>query len=382
MAMRSNPTLFLITCKGCREVFDNSRKPFSLNCSPGHRLCEKCLDDYTRKFCPQCRKPILNRGGLRVDKPTLERAMKAKAAEFSVGGGTGNSTENLFTSSLTSDHSFSACQRCKNPADTYKMVCPHCSQLVCQKCASQDLNDYVPQLQMAFSRYLDLLKSVNEEVDKHIRAEQIKIDKFFEERKREAKNQLMTSVATLNLSKKREEAENLLTEINRMAMDDVFEADTSSSISLENDFQTLCNLVLRAEKVRKSQVMEPDIDFSEAVVHMEHFQEKVQNRSERFCKRPISFSLGSGLDQVEKRVFDQLFAPAPQLSQTRKFRHSSSHNLEQDAYGSRPLGSRFSSRSSTLTATSNPSLRRNSSFQNLIGTPLRPRKPSLGFNKI
>ena len=119
---------------------------------------------------------------------------------------------------------------------------------------------------------------MNEEVDKHIRAEQIKIDKFFEERKREAKNQLMTSVATLNLSKKREEAENLLTEINRMAMDDVFEADTSSSISLENDFQTLCNLVLRAEKVRKSQVMEPDIDFSEAVVHMEHFQEKVQNR--------------------------------------------------------------------------------------------------------
>ena len=66
MAMRSNPTLFLVTCKGCRETFGNDRKPFALNCSPGHRLCEKCLDDYSRKFCPQCRKPILNR----VRKPT------------------------------------------------------------------------------------------------------------------------------------------------------------------------------------------------------------------------------------------------------------------------------------------------------------------------
>ena len=123
---------------------------------------------------------------------------------------------------------------------------------------------------------------MNEEVEKHVRAEQVKIDKFFEERKREAKNQLLTSVAQLNLSKKREEAEMLLTELDRMANDEVFEGDNNgadkNSISVEQDFQSMCNLVLRAEKVRKNQVMEPDIDFSEAVVHMEHFQEKVQNR--------------------------------------------------------------------------------------------------------
>ena len=115
---------------------------------------------------------------------------------------------------------------------------------------------------------------MSEEAEKHMRAEHQRIEKFFEERKREAKNQLISSIAQLNLSKKKEEAENLLTEIERMNLD--FGHENISSV--EQDFQLACNLVLRAEKVRKAQVLESDIDFSEAVVHLEHFQEKIMSR--------------------------------------------------------------------------------------------------------
>ena len=61
-----------------------------------------------------------------------------------------------------------------------------------------------------FSRYEELLKSVSDEVDKHVRAEQLKIDKYYEDRKREAKNQLLTSANLLNLHKKQEDTQLIL----------------------------------------------------------------------------------------------------------------------------------------------------------------------------
>ena len=61
MASRGNVTQFLITCRSCKECFSNSRKPFLLNCQPGHRMCEVCLENPTKRLCPTCRKPISNR---------------------------------------------------------------------------------------------------------------------------------------------------------------------------------------------------------------------------------------------------------------------------------------------------------------------------------
>ena len=122
-------------------------------------------------------------------------------------------------------------------------------------------------------RYEELLKSISEEVDKHVRAEQLKIDKYYEDRKREAKNQLVTSANLLNLHKKSEDTQLILKDMELLSQELKPAAEGDAPI-MDQEFQAACNLVLRAEKVRKSQMQDQQLDFSEATITLDHFEER------------------------------------------------------------------------------------------------------------
>ena len=47
---------------------------------------------------------------------------------------------------------------------------------------------------------------------------------------------------------------------------------------IDQEFQAACNLVLRAEKVRKSQMQDHQLDFSEATITLDHFEERGLNK--------------------------------------------------------------------------------------------------------